>query len=75
MKPGKGYSANHCSNLEYRETFMVLGQENTGASVTETALSMSQVLGSSSVHIDSQRPLGSCVVNPILQVRILRWQS
>ena len=36
MKPGKGYSANHCSHLEYRGTFMVLGQENTGASVMET---------------------------------------
>lgn len=33
MKPGKGYLANHCSNLEYRGTFMVLGQENSGASV------------------------------------------
>lgn len=37
MKPGKGYLANHCSNLEYRGTFMVPGQEeNSGASVPAT---------------------------------------
>ena len=36
MKPGKGHLANHCSNLEYRGTFMVLGQEeDSGASVID----------------------------------------
>lgn len=29
MKPGKGSLANHCSNLEYRGTFMLLRLENS----------------------------------------------
>lgn len=43
MKPGKRYLANHCSNLEYKGTFMFLGQVNTGVSSLR-ALSISQVL-------------------------------
>ena len=30
MKPGKGSLANHCPNLEYRGTFMLLRLENSG---------------------------------------------
>lgn len=64
MKPGKGYSANHCSNLEYRGIFMVLGQENTGASVIETALSMSQVLHSSDVCTLAPKGLREALWSP-----------